>query len=69
MPYWRSRLLADELTGKCNARIMPPDGDGLVYVVLNDDESSRGLCFGTVVEAKKLMSDWLAAYDSDEPVI
>ncbi len=62
-------MVAENLTGKCNAKIMPPDGDGLVYVVLNDDQSKQGLCFGTVNEAKALMSNWLAEYDGDEPVI
>lgn len=61
--------MADQFAGQCNAEIDPPDGDGLVYVVSNTDKGMKMACLGTKAEAKKLMSDWLAAYDDDDPLI
>lgn len=63
------RTMAEALAGQCNAEIAPPDGDGLVYVTSRNDASVKMACLGTAEEAKSLLSEWLASYDDDKPVI
>jgi len=60
------KVMAENLTGQCKAKIAEPDGDGLVYVVSNTDEAHIVGCLGTEAEACELMSQWLAARDYQE---
>jgi len=60
------RVMAEELTGQCNAMIAEPDGDGLVYVKAREDDSIILACLGTEAEACELMSQWLGSRDYQE---
>lgn len=62
------RVMAEDFSGKCNAEIAAPDGDGLVYVVSKEDRSVKMACLGTREEALALVTEWAGAYDNDRPL-